>query len=87
MHLVHFKKAFPLTLLGHTHLKEELTDDCLFQKLPGYSIFLHRRSRQRMVNILLMIKINPTCMRLFIFTRKEKNRNLVCVSKKQVLNC
>ena len=34
MLLVHFKKAFPLTLLG-THLKEELTDYCLILKVAS----------------------------------------------------
>ena len=56
-------------------------------KLPGYSLFLHRQSRQRMVNTLLMIKINPTCKRLLIFICQEKNRNLACITNKQVINC
>ena len=34
MLLVHFKKAFPLTLLGCSyHLKEELADYCCFLKV------------------------------------------------------
>ena len=51
--LVHFKKAFPLTSLG-THLKEELTAYCLL-------LYFESLSRQRMMNTLLMININPIC--------------------------
>ena len=53
----------------------------------GYSLFLHIQSRQRMVNTLLMIKINPTCKRLLIFICQENNKNLACISNKQVINC
>ena len=33
MLLVHFKKAFSLTLLGRSYLKEELADYCCFLKV------------------------------------------------------
>ena len=72
MLLVHFKKAF-LTLLGHS-LKVELNDYYFILEVPGYSLFLHRQSRQRMMNTLLMIIINPTCERLLIFICQEKNK-------------
>ena len=49
--LFHFKEAFPLTSLV-THLKVELTAYCFVLKAT-------RQSRQRMVNTLLMININP----------------------------
>ena len=68
--IVYSKKTFsPFSLsrnriyLG-THLKDELTD--LFWKLPRYSLFPHRqscKSRQRMMNTLLMVNINLTCNR------------------------
>ena len=56
----------PFSLAGNTiylgtHLKEELID--LFWKLPGYFLFPHKQSRQRMVNTLLMFNINPVCKR------------------------
>ena len=65
---VHSKKSLPSPFslarcriyLG-THLREELTD--LFLKLPGHSLFPHRRSRQRMVNTLLLVNINPILVR------------------------
>ena len=73
---VHFKKAFPLTLLGRTYLKEELTDYFThfesYQDVP-YS-YTGKQSRQRMVNTLLMIKINLTCKRLLIFICQEKKQ-------------
>ena len=78
MLLLHFKKAFPLTLLGHS-LKEELTDYCFILKV---TLFLHKQSRQRMVNTLLLIQINPTCKKLLILICQEKNRNLACISNK-----
>ena len=43
--------------------KKSLLLTALFWKLPGYSIFPHRPSRQRMGNTLLMININPICKR------------------------
>ena len=46
-------------------LEGEFTD--LFWKLPGYSLFLHRQSRQRMMINLLINKINLTCKRLPMF--------------------
>ena len=61
--LVHFKKAFPLTPLGHSFERRAYYLTALFWKLPGYSLFPHRQSRQRMVNTLLMININPICKR------------------------
>ena len=43
MLLVHFKDAFPLTLLEQSfERKEELTDYCFFKNLPRYSLFLHQ---------------------------------------------
>ena len=42
-----------------TYLNKELTD--LF--LVRYSLFQHRKSRQRMVNALLIFKINPVSKR------------------------
>ena len=45
-----------------------------FLKLPRYSLFLNRQSKQRIVNTLLMIRINPTCNRVLIF---------ICQGKKQ----
>ena len=86
--LLSTSKRPSLSLYLGTHLTEELlTDYCFVWKLPRYSLFLHRQSRQRMVNTLLMIKINPTCKRLLIFICQEKNRNLACITNKQVINC
>ena len=84
MFLVHFKKAFSLYL--GTAFKEELTDYCFILKFNRVFPYSYRQSRQTMVNTLL-IKINPTCKRLFIFICQEKNRNLACISNKQVINC
>ena len=57
--LFHFKKAFPLTSLG-THLKEELTAYCFVLKATKvFPIPTQAECRQRMVNTLLMININP----------------------------
>ena len=67
--------------------KKSLLITVLFWMLPGYSLFLHRQSRQRMVNTLLMIKINPTYKRLLICICQGKNRNLACISNKPVINC
>ena len=45
----------------------------LFWNLPWYSLFLHRKSTQRTVNTLLMIKINPRSGNYsFLFVRKKK---------------
>ena len=87
MPLVHFKKAFPLTLLG-TPFKEELTDYCFILKVTRVFPYSYTgKVDQRMVNTLPMIKINPTCKRLLIFTCQEKNRNLADITNKQVINC
>ena len=76
-----------LSLYLGTHLTEELiTDYCFVLKLPRYFLFLHRQSRHGIVNTLLMIRINPTGNRLLIFICQEKNRNLACISNKQVIN-
>ena len=44
-----------------TNFKWGVTD--LSWKLPGYSLFPYRHGRQRMLNILLMVNINPLCRR------------------------
>ena len=46
----------------------------LFWKLQQYSLFLHRQSKQRIVNTLLKIRINPKGNRLLIFICQEKNK-------------
>ena len=87
MLLVHFKKAFTLLYLG-TPFKEELTDYCFILKVTRvFPYSCTGKVDQRMVNTLLMIKINPTCKRLLIFICQEKNRNLACITNKQVINC
>ena len=81
MLLAHFKN------LG-TSFKEELTDYCFILKVTRVFPYSYTgKVDQRMVNTLLMIKINPTCKRLLIFICQEKNRNLACISNKQVINC
>ena len=86
MLLVHFKKAFPLIHFTWALIwkKSCFLITVLFWNLPWYFLFLHRQSRPRMVNTLLMIKINPTCKRLVIFICKVKKGNLACISNKQV---
>ena len=90
MLLVHFKKIFPQVkcYLG-THLKEELTNYCFNLKVTRvFPIATQEKiPRERMVNTLLMIKINATCKRLLIFICQEKNRSQACISNKQVINC
>ena len=83
MLLVHFKKAFPLTLLGHSFDRRA----AYWLLLPRYCLFLHRQIRQRIVKTLLMSTINPTCNKLFIFICQEKIRNLACISNELVINC
>ena len=62
MFLVHFKKAFPLTLLG-TSFKEELTDSCFILKVTRvFSYSYTGKVDQRMVNTFTMIKTNPSYM-------------------------
>ena len=73
MILVHFKKVFPLTLLALIWKKSLLITVSVW-KLPGYSLSLHRQSKQKMVNTLIMIKINPTFKRLLSFTCQEKTK-------------
>ena len=87
--LVYFKKALPLTLLGHS-FKEELTDYCFILRVNRvfpYSYTGKVDQRMVMMNTLLMIKINPTCKRSLILICQEKNRNLVCITNNQVINC
>ena len=47
-------------ILGHSFTRRAFL---FFWRLPVYSIFPHRQSRQRMVNYLLMININTICKR------------------------
>ena len=81
------KKGLPSHFTWAVIWKKSLLITALFWNLPRYSLFLHRQSRQRMVDTLLMIKINPKYKKLLIFICHEKNRNLACISNKQVINC
>ena len=58
MLLVHFKKDLPLTLLGHSFDRRAAYWLLFCFELPRYSLFLHRQSKQRTVNTLLIIRIN-----------------------------
>ena len=63
------------------------TDYCFILKVTRVFPYSYTgKVDQRMVNTLLMIKINPTCKRLLIFICQEKNRNLACITNKQVIN-
>ena len=76
MLLVHFKHSLSLYL--GTPFREELTDYCFTLKVTRvfpYS-YTGKKVDQRMVNTLLMIKINPTCKR-FLFVRKKTETWLV----------
>ena len=87
MLLVHFKKASLSLYLG-APFKEELTDYCFILRVTRVFPYSYTGTvDQRMVNTLLMIKINPTCKRLLIFICQEKNRHLACITNKQVINC
>ena len=56
-----------------TPFKEELTDYCFILKVTRIFPYSYTgKADQRMVNTLLMIKINPTCKRLLIFICQEK---------------
>ena len=86
MLLVHFKKAFPLTF-GHSFERRAYWLLFHFESYQGIP-YSYTGKEDRIVNPLLMIKINPTCIkRLLIFICLEKNRNLACISIKQVINC
>ena len=65
-----------LSLYLGTDLKEELTDYCFNLKVTRvFSIPTQENiPRERMVNTLLMIKINATCKRLLIFVCQEKKQ-------------
>ena len=64
------------------------TDHCFILKVTKVFPYSYTgKVDRRMVNTLLMIKINPTCKRLLIFICQEKNRNLACITNKQVINC
>ena len=58
-----------------------------FESYQGmvFPIPSHRQSRQRMLNTLLMVNINPICCLLIFILCKEKNRNLACISRKHVI--
>ena len=73
MLLVYFKKAFPLTLLGHS-FDRRTAYWLLFCFESYHGIPYSYTSKQRIVNTLLMIKINPTCNRLLIFICQEKKQ-------------
>ena len=62
-----------LSLYLGTPFKEELTDYCFILKVTRVFPYSYTgKVDQRMVNTLLMIKINPTCKRLLIFICQEK---------------
>ena len=59
--LAHVRKTFPLTSLAHSFERRAYW----FLKIRGYSLFPHMQSRQKIVNTLLMININPIYKRQF----------------------
>ena len=74
MLLVYFKKAFPsLTFI--------------LKVTRVFPYFYKDKVDHRLVSTLLIIKINPACKRSHISSCQEKNRNLACITNKQVINC
>ena len=86
--LVHFKKTFSLTLFGHSFSRRVYWLLFHYESYQGIPLFLHTgKADERMVNTLPLIRINPTCKRLLILICQEKNRDLACITNKQVINC
>ena len=81
------KRPSSLSLHLSTPFKEELTDYCFILKVTRVFPYSYMGKVDQRMNTLLMTKINPTNKRLLVFICQEKNRNLACITNKQVINC
>ena len=77
MLLVHFKKDLPLTLLGNSFDGKAAYWLLFCFELPWYPLFLHRQSKQRTVNTLLMIRTILNWLLIFIWQEKKTEAWLV----------